>query len=206
VPLLPRAHACSVPPTRVQALLCAYVGALPHGSLCPEQLTLLAHAVRLAHLSPYFLAKVAPRVGWLCAAGRCATVQGLLFQRMGAPVYRGTPAAWLLDAPARAGTVDPAGRPVKWELSLAQLQPLVDRVAAGGSMDEVHLPSTTAAFGLGWDLMLQVAAPPGRAPCSYGCACGRASSTCPRPRPSLHRRSGGWAARAIVCTAAGLGC
>ncbi len=140
-----------------QALLCAYVAAKPEGSLSPEQLTQLAHAVRLAHLTPYFLAEVSPRVGWLCAGGREAAVQGMLLARMGAPPRTGTPAAWLPSAPARTGMVDSASRPVEWEVPLAQLQPLVDRVAAGGSsLEELDSPSTASAFGLGWEVSLQV--------------------------------------------------
>jgi hypothetical protein len=135
--------------SRAQALLCAYVDKQPEGSLSAEQLTQLAHAVRLAHLTPYFLAKVAPRVGWLCAEGREEAVEGVAYGRMGGPARTGTPAAWLPGAPARAGKVDPESRPVEWELPLAQLQPLVDRVAAGGSMEILRSPSTTAAFGLG---------------------------------------------------------
>ncbi len=146
--MLPRPHA--------QALLCAYVAAQPEGSLSPKQLTQLAHAVRLAHLSPYFLAEVAPRVGWLCAGTREAAVRGVALARMGGPARDVTPAAWLPSAPARAGTVDPASRPVEWELPLAQLKPLVDEVAAGGSMKELDTPNTSTAFGLGWGLKLQV--------------------------------------------------
>jgi hypothetical protein len=153
--------------SRAQALQCAYVGAQPEGSLSPEQLTQLAHAVRLAHLTPYFLAKVAPRVGWLCAEGRLEAVEGVAYIRMGGLARGGTPAAWLPSAPARTGAVEPASRPVEWELPLAQLQPLVEGVAAGGSIrklysggksaQELESPCTTAAFGLGWGLMLRVA-------------------------------------------------
>jgi hypothetical protein len=145
-----------VPSPHTQALLCAYVAAQPEGSLSPGQLTQLAHAVRLAHLSPYFLAEVAPRVAWLCAEGRDAAVRGVLLARMGSSVRSGTPPAWLAGAPARTGTVDPASRPVEWELPLAQLHPLVDRVAAGGSMEMLKSPMTSAAFGLGWSLFVQV--------------------------------------------------
>ncbi len=148
-PLLPRPH--------VQALLCAYVAAQPKGSLSHKQLTQLALTVRVAHLSPYFLAEVAPRVGWLCAEGRETAVRGVLLARMGASARTDAPAAWLPSAPARTGTVDPASRPVEWELPLAQLQPLVDKVAAGGSDAETPTsPNATAAFGLGWGLKLEV--------------------------------------------------
>jgi hypothetical protein len=144
--------------SRAQALLCAYVDEQPEGSLSPEQLTQLAHAVRLAHLSPYFLVEVAPRVGWLCAQGRETAVRGVALARMGAPARDGTPAAWLPSAPARTGSVDPASRPVEWELPLAQLRKAVNEVAAGcSSKKELTSPCTTAAFGLGWGLMLRVA-------------------------------------------------
>jgi hypothetical protein len=132
------------------------VGAQPEGSLSPEQLTQLAHAVRLAHLTPYFLSEVAPRVGWLCAGGREAAVRGVALARMGSPVRSGTPAAWLPTATARAGKVDPGSHPVEWELPLSQLQPLVDKVAAGGSLETMTSPSTAAAFGLFWGLSLHV--------------------------------------------------
>jgi hypothetical protein len=147
----------------VQALLCAYMEAQPKDShTCPRQRAHLAHAVRLAHLTPYFLAEVAPRVGVLCAEGREAAVRCVLLARMGAPASSrsGTvPAAWLPSAPARTGTVDPASRPVLWELPLAHLRLLVDRVAAGGSsLETLDAPSTAAtAFGLGWGLKLKVA-------------------------------------------------
>jgi hypothetical protein len=96
-------------------------------------------------------------VGWLCAEGRDASVRGVLLARMGSSVRSGTPSAWLAGAPARTGTADPASRPVEWELPLAQLQPLVDKVAAGGSNWEMLAsPMTSAAFGLGWGLLLQV--------------------------------------------------
>jgi hypothetical protein len=143
---------------RAQALLCAYVIARPDGSLSPEQLTRLAHAVRLAHLSPYFLAEVAPRVGWLCAEGREAAVRGVALARMGGPVRPGIPAAWLLSAPGRTSMVDPASRPVEWELPLAQLQKAVNKVAAGGSiLEKLDSSIPTAAYGLGWGLQVSVA-------------------------------------------------
>jgi hypothetical protein len=142
--------------SHAQALLCAYMGAQPEGSLSPEQLTRLAHAVRLAHITPYFLVEVAPSVGWLCAEGQAA-MRSLVLARMGGPARQTPPAAWLPSAPARAGKVDPASRLVEWELPLAQLQPLVDKVAAGSSGEYLTSPNATAAFGLGWGLKLVVA-------------------------------------------------
>jgi hypothetical protein len=129
------------------------VDAQPKGSLSPEQLTRLAHAVRLAHLTPYFLAEVAPRVPWLCAEGREAAVRGVPLARMGGAARSGTPAAWLPNSPARLGKADPASRAVEWELPLALLFQLV---AEGGGNEAS--PNTTLVFGLRWGLELAVAA------------------------------------------------
>jgi hypothetical protein len=150
--------------SRAQALLCAYVDGQPEGSLSAEQLTQLAHAVRLAHLTHYFLAHVAPLVGWLCAEGRKSAVYGVGLARMGSPARSGTLAAWLPSAPARTSLLDPAARPVEWELPLAQLQPLVDRVAAGGGLERLSGPSAVVAFGLNWSLSLQVDSSKGATP------------------------------------------
>ncbi len=142
-------------PARVQALLCAYVGAQPEGSLSPEQLTQLAHAVRLAHLTPYFLAEVAPRVGWLCEGGREAAVHAARYERMGGPARRNNPAAWLPSAPARTGEVSPPNWTMQWEVPLTQLQPILDRVAAGGSSHETLIStSSLVVFGLDWVIAL----------------------------------------------------
>ncbi len=158
-----RAHA-TVACGCVQALLCMYVGGQPRGSLSAEQLTQLAHAVRLAHLTPYFLAHVAPLVSWLCAEGRKAAVNGVGLARMGGPARSGIQAAWMPDAPARTGVLNPADRPVEWELLLVQLQRLVDKVPAGGSTERLVSPGTTAAFGLGWGLEVAVASASGAKP------------------------------------------
>jgi hypothetical protein len=153
---------------RAQALLCAYVAGQPEGSLTAEQMTQLARAVRLAHLTPYFLAHVAPLVGWLCAGGRKDVVHGVGLARMGSPARSGTPAAWLPSAPARTVVLDPAARPVEWELPLAQLQPLVDRVAAGAKLEQLAGPGTAVAFGLDWGLVIQLRGASGAKPGSPG--------------------------------------
>ncbi len=141
-----------------------YVDGQLGGSLSAEQLTQLAHAVRLAHLTPYFLAHMAPLVSWLCAEGRKAAVHGVGLARMGGPARSGIPAAWLPNAPARTGVLNPADRPVESKLPLAQLQRLVDKVSAGGSTEVLASPGTTVAFGLGWGLKVKVSSASGAKP------------------------------------------
>ncbi len=131
--------------------------AQPKDSLSPEQLTRLAHAVRLAHLTPYFLAEVAPSVGWLyrfAAQPPRVALHGAMFARMGGFARSETPAAWLPSAPGRTTKVSPA---VEWELPLDLLGSMVGG-ALNGSMQQRTSDSTTVAYGLRWSLELAVAA------------------------------------------------
>jgi hypothetical protein len=116
--------------------------AQPAGRLSPEQLTQLAHAVRLHRLTPFTLAKVVPLVGWLHEPAWRAVVAGLA----------AVPAAWEATAPGRTGGDGSAGELV-WELPLQELQGLIDRM--WGPNESALVSSRCISMGsVEWGLQL----------------------------------------------------
>jgi hypothetical protein len=128
-----------------------YVGAPRTDNLIsPDQLTQLAHAVRLRRLTTFTLAKVVPLVGWLHEPAWCA-LAGLA----------DIPAAWETSAPGRTGGGGSVGELV-WEVPLSELQPLIDSVAVN-KQASISSPPCIAACGVAWNLgLLMTAADPSR--------------------------------------------
>jgi hypothetical protein len=101
-----------------------YVGAPRTDNLIsPDQLTQLAHAVRLRRLTTFTLAKVVPLVGWLHEPAWCA-LAGLA----------DVPAAWETSFLGRTGGGGSAGELV-WEVPLPELQRLLDYAARNRSSE-----------------------------------------------------------------------